>query len=221
MSTYDPDSVPCECGHMQGIHKARGPRACATAGCGCGGFRVRKPGAPAAPEPPRVVQGRVERELPPAAPGPVTLTRVQLAICPACDIDRCDTCLGEGCACACNDMPAAGPRDHQEKTMTTHPGKPATDTADAVNRFARHLRGRMRALGWDTAALAKQAGLTERITVRALNGTYADLATAEKLADLVGSSLVAMLGHYQCPTCTGEPPKGFRCLECGTEARAA
>jgi hypothetical protein len=149
---------------MRGIHKAAAPGRCATAGCGCGGFRVRKPGA--SPAPPRVIQGRVERELTPGS-------------------------------------------------------KAEPDTADAVNRFARHLRGRMRALGWDAAALAKQSGLSERTVVRAVNGTYADIAAAEKLAELIGSSLAAMIGPYRCATCDGEPPKGYRCLECGTEARAA
>lgn len=167
----DPDSVPCECGHMRGIHKARDPRECATAGCGCGRFRVRAPGS--SPEPPRAAPGRVERELPPGTPS----------------------------------TPAS-------------PSVPAAAT-DAISRFGRHLRGRLRALGWDAAALAERSGLSAHVTGRAVNGTSVDLATAEKIADLVGSALLAMIGPYRCGTCDGEPPAGFRCLECGTEANGA
>lgn len=54
------DSAMCGCGHMRGIHKARDPHGCATAGCRCASFHTRA----ASPEPPRVIPGRVERELP-------------------------------------------------------------------------------------------------------------------------------------------------------------
>jgi hypothetical protein len=221
MSTHDPDSVTCACGHMRGIHKAAAPNQCATNGCGCGRFRVRKPDAPASPEPPRVIQGHVERELPPAVrrPAPVTVARTELAICPPCEIDRCDTCLGEGCACACNDEPAAGPQDHQEETMTTtqHDQPPGSAAAN----FSVHLAARLRALGWTQAHLTDKSGLSAHVTGRALNGNGIELANAEKIAGLVGSSLPVMIGLYTCGTCTGQPPAGYACLECGTETRAA
>jgi hypothetical protein len=91
----------------------------------------------------------------------------------------------------------------------------------ALANFAVHLNARLRALGWDAAALAEKSGFSAHITGRAVNGTAVDLGTAEKIAQLVGGYLASMIGPYMCSTCTGEPPKGFACLECGTEARAA
>ena len=91
---------------------------------------------------------------------------------------------------------------------------------DALARFARHLRGRMRALGWDQAQLQQRAGIkTPRVAAGAVNGTRCDLGLAERIAALVGSDLAAMIGPYLCSTCAGQPPAGFRCLECGTEGR--
>ena len=158
------DSALCGCGHMRGIHKARDPFPCATAGCGCKGFGVRRPAS--SPVPPRAIPGRVERELPPG------------------------TANGD-------------------------------DSLDVITRFARHLRARMRALGWEQADIEKRAEISPRTASFAINGTRCDLPVAEKLARIVGRDLATMLGPYMCGTCTGEPPKGFRCLECGTEARAA
>lgn len=160
-ATTDPDSIPCECGHMRGIHKAREPRPCATAACGCGRFRVPKPAS--APEPPRIVPGAVVREL----PGPASTPEPQ---------------------------------------------------GDALTCYSRHLRGRLRALGWDQAQLMKEAALkTPQVAARAINGTGCDLGLAERIAVAVGLDLPAMLGPYLCGTCAGKPPAGFRCLECGTE----
>jgi hypothetical protein len=219
VSTHDPDSVPCECGHMRGIHKTSAPNPCVTAGCGCKGFRVRKPGPAAPADPPRVIQGRVERELPPAAPERVTLTRIELAICPACDVDRCDTCFRDGCACACNEAPLTSPDQPQPRlreTMTT-----ITGSGDPLRNFAVHLAARMRALGWDQAVLQEKAGISAHVAAKAINGTGADLGLAGKIAELVGGQLAVMIGPYTCSTCDGTPPKGYRCLECGAEARAA
>lgn len=160
----DPDSVPCECGHMRGIHKTREPRECAKAVCGCGSFRVRTPGT--SPEPPRVVPGRVERELPAASREPEPAER-------------------------------------------------------AVARFAVWLRARMRATGMDAPALAAKTGLNPMTVSRAANGTSVSMHIAEQLADTLGVSLAAMIGPYSCRTCNSEPPAGFRCMECGTEATGA
>lgn len=171
------DSAVCGCGHMRGGHKAREPYPCATITCGCKGFRTRAASGPA--DPPRVVQGRVERELPP------------------------------GTANADDDL---GDLVYRKR---------AQDPNDALTRFARHLRGRMRVLGWDATQLQEKSGLSARTVTRAVNGTFADIATAEKIAVLIGSDLAAMVGPYQCATCAGEPPKGFRCMECGTERTAA
>lgn len=168
------DSAVCRCGHMRGGHKARDPFPCATIACGCRGFGSRAQAATSAP--PRVVQGRVERELPPGA---------------------------------------ANGDDNLDDVVTRR------DTQDAITRFARHLRARMRALGWEQADIEKRAEISPRTASFALNGTRCDLPIAEKLARLVGRDLATMLGPYMCGTCTGEPPAGFRCLECGTEARAA
>lgn len=227
MSTADPDSTPCVCGDMRGIHKAAAPHRCARAACGCARFRARTPGATAVPEPPRVIQGDVERELPPAAktapalvPGPVTLTRVQLAICPACDVDRCDTCFGDGCGCGCQDAapkPPGQPR-HLRETMTV---KQDQAPGSAAANLGTHMRAKLRALGWTPADLAEKSGISAHITGRAINGNGAELSVAEKFAELLGGSLVMMIGPYRCTNCNGEPPAGFSCLECGAEARAA
>jgi hypothetical protein len=91
----------------------------------------------------------------------------------------------------------------------------------ALANFAVHLNARMRALGWDQAALMGAAGISAHIAGRAMNGTGCDLALAGKLAELAGGYLATMIGPYLCSTCAGEPPKGFACLECGTEARAS
>jgi len=90
---------------------------------------------------------------------------------------------------------------------------------DPLASFARHLKARMRALGWDQEQLEQRSGLSQRIAARAINGTYVDLETAGKIAAIVGSHLAAMLGPYKCGTCNGTPPPGYACLECGAEKR--
>ena len=91
----------------------------------------------------------------------------------------------------------------------------------AVANFAVHLSAKLRALGWDGGKLAEKSGLSQITVTRAVSGTSVSLEIAEKLAVLVGGYLATMIGPYVCGTCAGEPPKGFACLECGTEARAA
>lgn len=93
--------------------------------------------------------------------------------------------------------------------------------ASAAANFAVHLTARLRALGWNSTRLVEKSGLSHAAVSRALNGHGASIDAAEKIAALVGGYLAAMIGPYMCATCTGEPPAGFKCLECGTEARAA
>jgi hypothetical protein len=81
-----------------------------------------------------------------------------------------------------------------------------------------HLRAKIRALGWTPADLSEKSGLSAHVTGRALNGNGADLAVAEALAALAGGCLATMIGPYSCTTCQGEPPEGYSCLECGTNA---
>lgn len=100
------------------------------------------------------------------------------------------------------------------------PAKPEP-TPDPLACFSVHLSARMRALGWDQATLQERAGIGAHIAAKAMNGTGCDLALAGRLAALVGGYLAAMIGPYVCGTCTGEPPRGFACLECGAESRAA
>lgn len=90
----------------------------------------------------------------------------------------------------------------------------------ALECFASHLSARMRVLGWDQADLQAKAEISSHVASKALNGTGVELGTAEKIASVVGRELPYMLMPYQCTTCLGAPPKGFACLECGTEARA-
>jgi hypothetical protein len=94
--------------------------------------------------------------------------------------------------------------------------------AVALANFAVHLNARMRALGWDQAKLMERADIkTPQIAARAINGTGCDLGLAERIAAAVGGYLATMIGPYMCSTCTGEPPAGFACLECGAESRPA
>lgn len=147
-------------------------------------------------------------------------------------------CATTGCGCqmfrtravAAPPKPPAVVPGRVERTLPPGAGDRADDLAyrkrepesqDAITRFARHLRARMRALGWEQADLEKRAEISPRTASFALNGTRCDLPVADKLARLVGRDLATMLGPYMCGTCTGEPPAGFRCLECGTEARAS
>jgi len=102
--------------------------------------------------------------------------------------------------------------------------EPQPETAwapDPLACFSVHLSARMRALGWDQVTLQERAGIGAHIAAKAINGTGCDLALAGKLAALVGGYLAAMIGPYVCGTCTGEPPAGFACLECGAETRAS
>lgn len=87
--------------------------------------------------------------------------------------------------------------------------------------FSVHLAARMRALGWNQADLQEHAGIGAHIAAKAINGTGCDIGVGEKIAAAVGGYFATMIGPYMCATCAGEPPKGFACLECGTEARAA
>lgn len=91
----------------------------------------------------------------------------------------------------------------------------------AVANFAVHLSARLRALGWDSAALADKTGLTKVSVTRAVNGVPVGLDIAERLALAVGGYLATMIGPYMCSTCHGEPPAGYGCLECGAETRAS
>lgn len=94
------------------------------------------------------------------------------------------------------------------------------DPPGPAANFGAWLRARMRALGWDQATLQERAGIkTPHIAARAINGTGVDLGAAAGIAALVGLELTVMLGPYRCVTCDGQPPAGFACLECGTEAR--
>jgi hypothetical protein len=117
-------------------------------------------------------------------------------------------------------LPGAGnAADDPDATVTRR--EPAHDGTDYIARFAQHMKGRMRALGWTTAVLIERSRYSQPTVNRALNGTGVALDIAAGLADAVGSSLPAMLIPYQCGTCHGEPPAGFSCLECGTERRPA
>jgi hypothetical protein len=95
--------------------------------------------------------------------------------------------------------------------------RPGDGTSAAVRNFAVHLSARMRALGWDQSSIQDRAGITAQTAARAINGTGVGLDLAEKIAVLVGLTLAVMIGPYTCRTCSGEPPHGFACLECGTE----
>jgi hypothetical protein len=78
----------------------------------------------------------------------------------------------------------------------------------------------MRLLGLDQAGLGERAGVSQSIVSRTVTGKGCDLGTAAKFAAAVGLDLVAMLGPYECGTCTrygGNPPRGTMCLECGEE----
>lgn len=114
--------------------------------------------------------------------------------------------------------PAARNGDDLGDVVTRREPEPK---GSAVANFAVHLSARMRALGWTEGALAANSGFSKIAVGRALNGTSVGLEVAEKLADAVGGYLAAMIGPYSCRTCAGSPPKGYACLECGAETRAA
>lgn len=98
---------------------------------------------------------------------------------------------------------------------------PREPLQDPVKNFAVHLSARMRALGWDQAKLREHSGLSLHVLGRAMNGNGVELGVADQLAGITGGYLATMIGPYMCSTCTGEPPKGFGCLECGAETRAS
>lgn len=110
-------------------------------------------------------------------------------------------------------LPGAGSQDDDLDGVVA---KRETGT-EPLARFSQHLNARMRALGWTQQDLTGKSGFSTHVTGRAINGTGCDLATAGKLAVLVGSDLVTMISAYVCGTCTGSPPAGFACLECGAE----
>lgn len=113
-------------------------------------------------------------------------------------------------------LPGAAARsdaDDLDGVVTRKPGPPGEPLAC----FARHLQARMRALGWDAARLTELTGVTQITITKAVNGSSVSLEFAGKLAALTGLTLPQMLGPYTCGTCTGTPPAGFACLECGTE----
>lgn len=87
----------------------------------------------------------------------------------------------------------------------------------ALECFTAHLSARMRLLGWEQAALQERASISPQLAAKAINGTGVSLELAEKLAGLVGLTLATMISRYSCSTCSGEPPAGFACLECGAE----
>lgn len=94
---------------------------------------------------------------------------------------------------------------------------PVAPQGSPVQNFATHLQARMRALGWDQAAIQERAGITPQTAARAINGTGVSLELAGQLAGLAGLDLAVMIGPYVCSTCHGEPRAGFACMECGTE----
>ena len=91
------------------------------------------------------------------------------------------------------------------------------DASDVLPCFATHLRARLRALGWTQGELEERAGTSAPTAARALKATGVSLDIAARLAVLVGSTLVTMIGPYTCGTCQGSPYPGYRCLECGAE----
>lgn len=99
----------------------------------------------------------------------------------------------------------------------------ALQAGSAAGNFAVHLAARMRALSLTAKEVGEKSGAGNAGVGIALGsgGRCVSLDVAEKLAAAVGGYLATMVGPYMCSTCTGEPPAGFRCLECGTEARAA
>lgn len=101
------------------------------------------------------------------------------------------------------------------------PVTPREKPGSATANFAVHLSAKMRALGLDGIALAEKSGLTKQAVSRALTGAGVSIGIAEQLAESVGGYLAHMIGPYSCGTCAGEPPKGFSCLECGSETRTA
>ena len=111
------------------------------------------------------------------------------------------------------------PGAHHPEDPEPDPGP--QDATDYVARFAQHLKGRMSALGWTNATLVDRSGYSGPTISRAINGISVALDIAAGLAEVLGSSLPAMLIPYQCGTCHGEPPPGFSCMECGTERRAS
>jgi len=110
------------------------------------------------------------------------------------------------------DLPGAG-----NPPADAAPTPPAEGVGTPVENFSAHLTARMRALGWDQAAIQERASITAQTAARAINGTGVGLELAGQLAGLVGLELAVMIGPYQCSTCGGEPPAGYACLECSAE----
>jgi hypothetical protein len=92
---------------------------------------------------------------------------------------------------------------------------------DVVALFGTHARARMAARRWTLEDLSRRTGDGTGNLAQAMKGTKCPLAIAGRIAAAFGTTLAEMLVPYSCGTCTGKPPAGFLCLECGTEARAA
>ena len=87
--------------------------------------------------------------------------------------------------------------------------------------FGRHVRARLTVRGWSIEELSRRTGDQTGNLSQAIRGIKCPLAIAGRIADALGVPLAEMLVPYTCATCAGTPPKGFRCLECGAETRAA
>lgn len=98
--------------------------------------------------------------------------------------------------------------------------KPQREASDVLGWFSAHVRAALGARGWSLGDLSARTGDATGNLSQALNGTKCPLAIAGRIADALDIPFAEMVVPYTCRTCAGKPPKGFSCLECGTEARA-
>lgn len=87
---------------------------------------------------------------------------------------------------------------------------------DDVERFGRNVAAARKRLGWSYRALAKRCD----VNYSTLHGIEmgkrgTTLSSAVRIARALGKSLDELAMMTECMTCHGQPPAGFRCMECG------
>lgn len=95
--------------------------------------------------------------------------------------------------------------------------KPEPTAHKPLENFAAHVTAGLRAKGWTPQQLAEAVQCNVITVTKATNANGISMDIAAKMAAALGKTLAMAVGPYECGTCHGEPPQGFRCLECDTE----
>jgi lambda repressor-like predicted transcriptional regulator len=93
---------------------------------------------------------------------------------------------------------------------------------DNLNRwFSMRVHAELKARGWSSRELSRRAECSASTFTRVKQGRGIALAAAARIADALGMPLGDLIAPVTCTRCTGKPPAGFTCQECGTEGASA